>query len=403
MASRTDTRHARRTPRPAASRHLSLFALVVLLDVIGLVMVLSSSSVEALRAYGSSWVFFERQLLWVVVGLAAMAVALRVDYRRWRSLNGPLLAVSVGLLFLVLVPGMGITVNGSARWLGAGQFRIQPSEVAKLALLVFTAALLSKRADRVDDPRATTWPVLAVLVVVALLILRQPDMGTALVIGCMVMIQLFVAGTPVVTMGKLLLSSAGLALVAGMAEPYRRDRLLAFLHPWKDPGNTGYQSIQGLVGLATGGVFGVGLGASRAKWGFLPNAHTDFIFAIIGEELGLVGSLAVVALFVVFAILGVRAAARAPDRFGMLLASGITAWIVVQAFVNIGAVAGVLPITGVPLPFVSFGGSSLVVLMFGAGILLNVAKQGRPVEAGRRRSRPVEAGRRRSRPVARAR
>ena len=369
MASRTDTRsHARRMARPTASGHLSLFALVVLLDVIGLVMVLSSSSVEALRAYGSSWVFFERQLLWVVVGLAAMAVALRVDYRRWRSLNGPLLAVSVGLLFLVLVPGMGITVNGSARWLGAGQFRIQPSEVAKLALLVFTAALLSKRADRVDDPRATTW--------------------------FMVMIQLFVAGTPVVTMGKLLLSSAGLALVAGMAEPYRRDRLLAFLHPWKDPGNTGYQSIQGLVGLATGGVFGVGLGASRAKWGFLPNAHTDFIFAIIGEELGLVGSLAVVALFVVFAILGVRAAARAPDRFGMLLASGITAWIVVQAFVNIGAVAGVLPITGVPLPFVSFGGSSLVVLMFGAGILLNVAKQGRPVEAGRRRS---------GRPVARAR
>jgi len=328
-------------------------------------------------------VFFERQLLWVVVGLAAMAVALRVDYRKWRSLNGPLLAVSVGLLFLVLVPGMGITVNGSARWLGAGQFRIQPSEVAKLALLVFTAALLSKRADRVDDPRATTWPVLAVLVVVAVLILRQPDMGTALVIGCMVMIQLFVAGTPVVTMGKLLLSSAGLALVAGMAEPYRRDRLLAFLHPWKDPGNTGYQSIQGLVGLATGGVFGVGLGASRAKWGFLPNAHTDFIFAIIGEELGLVGSLAVVALFVVFAVLGVRAAARAPDRFGMLLASGITAWIVVQAFVNIGAVAGVLPITGVPLPFVSFGGSSLVVLMFGAGILLNVAKQGRPVARAR--------------------
>ena len=216
-------------------------------------------------------------------------------------------------------------------------------------------------------------------------------MGTALVIGCMVMIQLFVAGTPVVTMGKLLLSSAGLALVAGMAEPYRRDRLLAFLHPWKDPGNTGYQSIQGLVGLATGGVFGVGLGASRAKWGFLPNAHTDFIFAIIGEELGLVGSLAVVALFVVFAILGVRAAARAPDRFGTLLAAGITAWIVVQAFVNIGAVAGVLPITGVPLPFVSFGGSSLVVLMFAAGILLNVARQGRPVEAGRRSSRPARA------------
>ena len=168
-----------------------------------------------------------------------------------------------------------------------------------------------------------------------------------------------------------------LAAVLALGKSYRRARLLAFLHPWSDPQGIGYQNIQSQVSLASGGWFGVGLGASRAKWGFLPNAHTDFIFAIIGEELGLVGSLAVVALFVVFAVLGVRAAARAPDRFGMLLASGITAWIVVQAFVNIGAVAGVLPITGVPLPFVSFGGSALLFTMCATGVLLNVARQGR--------------------------
>jgi cell division protein FtsW len=272
---------------------------------------------------------------------------------------------------------MGVAVGGATRWLGVGVVRVQPAELAKLALLVFTADLLARRLDHVGDWRLTTAPVLAVLAVVGGLVLLQPDMGTALVLGVIAFAVLFVAGTPLPTMSLLLAGSSLVSLVFAFSAPYRRARLTAFLSPWSDPGNTGYQIAQSLIGQASGGLTGVGLGASRAKWGFLPNAHTDFIFAIIGEEVGLLGSLLVVGLFVGFAVLGVRAAVRAPDRFGTLLAAGITAWIVGQAVVNIGAVVGVLPVTGVPLPFVSFGGSSLVITMAATGILLNVAHQGR--------------------------
>src|SRR2546423_4544288 len=217
-----------------------------------------------------------------------------------------------------------------------------------------------------DDPRLSTRPVLAVLAPVLGLVLLQRDMGTALVAAVIVFAVLFVAGTPGVRIFRLLATGTLGAFLIGVVEPYRRDRFLAFLHPWKDPQGIGFQAIQGRVGLAEGKLLGVGLGASRAKWGFLPNAHTDFIFAIIGEEVGLVGTLLVVALFVAFAVLGVRAALRAPDRFGALLAAGVTAWVVGQAFINIGAVIGILPITGVPLPLVSFGGSPLVVLVAAA-------------------------------------
>jgi cell division protein FtsW len=203
-------------------------------------------------------------------------------------------------------------------------------------------------------------------------------MGTTLVLAAIAFGLLFVAGTPLSRLAGLFCVAAAAAFVVGMAAPYRRARLLAFLDPWADPGNTGYQSIQALVGMGSGGLSGVGLGASRSKWGFLPNAHTDFIFAIVGEEIGLLGSLLLVVLFVAFAVLGVRAALRAPDRFGAHLAAGITIWVVGQAFLNVGTVIGLLPVTGVPLPFVSFGGSSIVVLMLAVGILANVVRQGRP-------------------------
>ena len=368
----------KRPERAAASTgYVLLAAVVTVLCVVGLVMVLSSSSVESLRNYGSAWLFFKRQLMWLAVGTAALLVTARADYRTWRRFTLPLLIGCIGLLVLVLVPNVGITVSGSSRWLGVGSWRMQPSELAKLAVLLATADLLARRADRMHDATLTLRPVLLVYGVVGALVMFQPDMGTTLVLGCIVTAVLFVAGTPVRHMTTLVAGAAAAAFVLGMAEPYRRARMMSFLDPWKDASNTGYQVAQSIVGLADGGITGVGIGASRAKWGFLPNAHTDFIFTIIGEEMGLIGSLLVIALFVGFGVLGIRAAVRAPDRFGTLIAAGVTAWIAGQAFVNIGAVIGLLPVTGVPLPFVSFGGSSLVIAMGAVGVLLNVARQGR--------------------------
>jgi cell division protein FtsW len=380
---RTKKATAKGAPRAASvawsSGFLSLLAVVVVLDIIGLVMVLSASSVHDLRVYGSAWYSFIRQVIYVLAGVVAMIVALRVDYRWWRRIAPVALGGSLFLLLLVLVPGVGVRVSGSARWLGAGPVQFQPSELAKAALVIFCADVLCRRARYVHDGLYSLTPVLAAFAACAVLVMAQPDMGTTLVMGCIVITVLFVGGVRLRSLAGLLATGAFAAFVLGMLEPYRRARMLSFLHPLADKSNTGYQSVQGLVALASGGLTGVGLGASRAKWGFLPNAHTDFIFAIIGDELGLIGTLLVVALFVAFAVLGVRAAVRAPDRFGALLAAGVTAWIVGQAVLNIGAVIGLLPVTGVPLPFVSYGGTSLVIAMGATGLLLNVARQSRPV------------------------
>jgi cell division protein FtsW len=379
---------APRQKQAVSSSFVVLLAIVGVLDVIGLVMVLSASSVEALRNTGSAWAFFAKQLMWVSAGAGVMYVTMRVDYRRWRPFSKPLLAVSIALLVVVLVPGVGVNVSGSTRWLGFGSWRFQPSEVAKVGVLFYCADLLARRSGRLGDWRMSIFPVAAAFGSVAVLVMIQPDMGTTLAIGCIALTLLWVAGTRLRHMAGLMASTVALAFVVALAEPYRRARMLSFVDPWKDAGNTGYQAAQGLVALGTGHLFGLGLGASRAKWGFLPNAHTDFIFAIIGEELGLIGTLLVVGLFAAFAVLGVRAALRAPDRFGMLVAAGITSWIVGQAFINIGAVIGLLPITGVPLPFVSFGGSALVITMGAVGVLLNVARQARPVSGASASSAP---------------
>ncbi|MBV9283016.1 MAG: putative lipid II flippase FtsW [Acidimicrobiia bacterium] len=379
-ARRPASSHARKPGARSQSRSTPLFVLLAMdisaLVVVGLVMVLSASSVQALRDFGSSWVVFQRQAMWMFIGGIALLIALRVDYRRWQKPAVPLVFVALGLLLVVLVPGLGVSVRGSSRWIGTGQFRIQPSEFAKLAILLFTADLLARRGSKGDVRRALR-PVLLVAGFAAVLVMAQPDMGTTLVLSCIVLSLLFVGGVELRTLGGVLGVAAGGALLLGLVESYRRARLFTFLHPWKDAGNTGYQIVQSLVGLASGHWTGLGLGASRAKWGFLPNAYTDFIFAIIGEELGLIGTLLVIGLFVAFAVFGVRTALKAPDRFGALLAAGITAWVVGQALINIGAVIGVLPVTGVPLPFISFGGSSLVITMGAAGILLNIARQTR--------------------------
>ena len=354
-----------------------LAAIVAMLCTIGLMMVLSASSVEALRSYGGAWVFFTRQIMWVAIGSAVLVGAALVDYHRWRRAMPFLLGGSFILLALVLVPGVGITAGGSSRWLGTDSFRIQPSELAKLAVLLFGAELLARRVDLVSDWRSVMRPLLLTTGLLAGLVLVQPDMGTTLLMFFIVFVLMFVGGVRLLPMAALGVVGFVVSVILAKAEGYRWERVSSFRDPFGDFENTGYQVAQSLVALGTGNVSGVGLGASRAKWGFLPNAHTDFIFAIVGEELGLIGTFGVVALFVAFAVVGIRIALRAPDRLGALLAAGVTAWVCGQAVVNMGAVTSLLPVTGVPLPFVSFGGSSLVVTMAATGILLNVARQAR--------------------------
>jgi len=357
--------------------YYALLSTIIVLNLVGLVMVLSSSSVEALANYGSSWLFFKRQLTWTTLGLVGLAVTSRIDYRILRRYVGPALVVSAGLLLLVLVPGVGINVNGSTRWLGIGAMRFQPSELAKLALLLYGADLLARRAANVGDWRAVLRPVGLVFCFFGALVMLEPDMGTTITMAILTGTILFVGGIRMRHMAAVLGSGLVVGTFLAVVEPYRRARLMSFLDPFDHYKEGGYQVAQSLIALGSGGWTGVGLGAGRAKWMFLPNAHTDFIFAIIGEELGLVGCALVLILFGALAVLGVRTTLRAPDRFGALLAAGITGWIVGQAIINVGAVTGALPVTGVPLPFVSFGGSALLFTMCASGMLLNVARQGR--------------------------
>ncbi len=358
------------------STYLLLLMVVAVLNVIGVVMVLSASSVQSLDSKGNAWWFFERQLLWTCLGILGFAVASRIDYKLWRRYTVPFLALATVLLALVLVPGIGIWVDGSRRWLGFGSWRVQPSEVAKLAFLVFAADVLTRQEKKVDDWRKALRPVMLVFVFFAFLIMKEPDLASTMVLTIILGATLVVGG--IRARHLALIGGTAVAAVTAFAlfVPWRRARMLAFLDPWHDKSNTGYQVTQSLIAMGSGGWTGVGLGASRAKWRFLPAAHTDFIFAIIGEELGLFGCMLVIGLFGALAFLGIRTALRAPDRFGMLLAGGVTAWIVGQAVINIGSVVGLLPVSGVPLPFVSFGGTALLFTMTAAGLLGNVARQG---------------------------
>ncbi len=349
---------------------------VVALVVVGLAMVLSASSVSSLYDGTDTWFHFRRQGMWLGLGTVALLVARSIDYQHWRQLIPVALGVTLVTLLVVLVPSIGIEAKGATRWIAVGPLSFQPTELLKLTMVLYTADLLAKRERALDQPLHTIGPVLLVFAVCAFLVMLQPDLGSVIVVGGITLTMLFAGG---VALGPLLGVSAagvGLALVLAMTEAYRRDRLLAFLDPWEDPLNAGYQTIQSLVGVANGGVTGVGIGEGRAKWGYLPEAHTDFIYAVVGEEMGFVGSVMVLSLFLVVAALGIRIALRAPDRFGTLVALGIVAWLVIQALVNIGTVVGVLPITGVPLPFVSFGGTSLVAGMAAVGVMLNIGRQG---------------------------
>jgi cell division protein FtsW len=382
VPSRAALRQARAQARTVSRSVVLLLVPVSLLVVIGLGAILSASSVIGLREAGDSLYFFKRQIVWLVVGLVGMVTAAFVPLRWWRKLSFPLFAVTVALLLAVMA--FGTRANGATRWLVAGPISIQPSELAKLSTVLFLATVISRREYQVVRLRDFFIPVAGSVGVVAILVMLQPDLGTTLLVLTGSFAVLMASAIPLRFVLGTALATAGGSLALAASSPYRWARVTAFLDLQSDPLGSSYQAVQALVALGTGGLWGVGLGASRARWSFLPNAHTDFVFAILGEETGLAGSLAVVALFSAMTVAGFLIARRATDRFGRLVAVGITTWLAAQAIVNIGGVVGILPITGVPLPFVSFGGTALVVSLIGVGVLVSVARDVDPIEAYRR-------------------
>jgi cell division protein FtsW len=361
--------------RPLASYYLVLASTAALL-LIGLVMVFSASSVKSYATYHSSYAIAVKQALFMAVGIPCMWAASRVPVRVWRMLGYPLLLAAVAGLVLVLVPGIGRNVDGATRWIPLpGGFNIQPSELAKLALALWGADLLVRKKKLLREWKHLFVPLLPVAGLVCFLVMLEPDMGTTLATVSIVVALLWVVGTPLRYFAALLATLVALGSALAVLEPYRLARLTAFLHPFNDPQGTGYQAVQGLYALSSGGWFGLGLGASREKWsGGLPNAHTDFVFAIIGEELGLLGTIAVLLLFTTLTYAGVRIAKRTTDPFARLAATGVTAWLAAQALINMGAVVGLLPITGIPLPLISFGGSALIPTLVAIGMLLSFAR-----------------------------
>jgi len=358
--------------------HAPDYALVIVtlaLLCIGIVMVYSASLVVSYAQYGDQTYFFQRQLLWSALGVVVMFLVMRVPYGWWRRLSVIGLALSVILLVAVLVPGLGTDVLGATRWIKIGSFTIgQPSELCKVTLAIYMADWLARKGERVREFGYGLVPFLVVLLVITGLVMRQPDMGTALVIIGTAVTIFFVAGAdllqllPIGAVGVL-----GLAALT-MTSGYRHGRINAFLDPWADASNTGYHVVQSLIALGAGGVQGLGLGDSRQKFGLLPFPYTDSIFAVIGEELGLVGCCVVLVLFLLLAYRGLRTARLAPDRFASLLAIGISCQMALQAFLNIAVVTSTVPFTGITLPFVSYGGSSMLVSFAAMGILLNVTK-----------------------------
>lgn len=368
-----------RTPSVVPGRRTVEFAVLLMLTLaltfIGLMMVLSASTISGLDDAGSPWFYLQRQGMWAVIGLAAMLVVMRLDYRSLAALAPAFLVASVLLLVLVLIPHVGVANFGARRWLRVGPFTVQPSEFAKLGLTLFAADLIARRSHVAGDDRQVLAPVLTLALGMALLVLLQPSQGTATVLVAIAMILLFLGGVSVWSLGTVTIGLLGAFAALAVLTPYRRARLSVWGDPFVDPEGAGYQTVQSLVGVASGGLDGVGLGAGRAKWGFLPFADSDFIFTVVAEETGFIGSVALVGLFVVLVGLGLRVAFRAPDRLGMLLAAGITTSIAMQAFINIGATINMLPISGLTLPFVSMGGSSLVVNLAAMGVVLNIARQ----------------------------
>jgi len=368
---------------------------------LGVVMVYSAGGVRAEAVYGSEQFYLTRQAAFAGVGLIVMLVSSRIPYQVYRRWTYPILGVVLLLLIAVFIPGLGSTMGGATRWIDLGYFYLQPSELAKFALVLYLAYSLAKKQEQIETFSIGILPHLVVVGLALALILIEPDFGTTFVLGSILFLMMFIAGTRVLHLSAIMAVAAPLAFAVLIGAEYRRRRLLAFLDPWADQADTGFHIIQSWLSFYRGGALGVGLGAGTQKLFYLPAAHTDFIFSVVGEELGLWGVTLTLGAFALFLYRGATISRRAPDLFGQLLGTGITAVIGLQAIINMAVVTGLLPTKGLTLPFVSYGGSSLVAYLFMVGVLLNISSQalvanrrvagGRPDEPGRRFS-PVGGG-----------
>lgn len=360
--------------RPTASYHLVL-GVAGLLLVLGLLMVLSASSVYSLREYDSSYAIFTKQAMWVAAGLPLAWIASRLPLRLVRALAWPGLLVSIVLIGLTYVPGVGVAVNGNRNWITfGGPFQLQPSEFAKLALVLWFADVYARKGKLLHQWRHLAVPLLPVSLVVVGLVVGQGDLGTALVLFAIVLGMLWVVGAPARLFAGTFLAFLALAFALATTEQERVARLTSFLDPVAEYSGNGWQASHGFFALATGGLWGRGIGASNQKWGGLPEAHTDYVFAIIGEEFGLFGTLVVLALLATLAYAGIRIAARTREPFVRYASAGIVVWLLGQALINIGMVLGLLPVIGIPLPLISYGGSALVPTLVALGLLLSFAR-----------------------------
>src|ERR671914_321102 len=371
-----------------------LYTATLCLLAFGAVMVYSASSAESLLSgSGDPSYYLKRYVMFGLIGLAVMHAASRHGLAAIRAVTPIALVVSFCLTVAVMLPGLGVTVNGATRWFGAGPVQFQPSELLKVSLVLYAAQVLAARPRATKSLEGLVNPLLIVVGVAFLLLLKQPDMGTAMTICFALGALLIAAGTPMRLLGGIFGALAGLSLLVALAEPYRRERLTSFLDPFSDAGDSGFQAVQALTAIGSGGFFGVGLGESVQKIFYLPEAHTDMILAIIGEEVGLVGMLGLIALYGMIGYAGLRAAKLARDLYSKLLAAGLTSLILCQATLNFFAVLGMAPLTGVPLPFISYGSTNLIVMLAGMGLLLNVAATGgRAARAARPGLRALEGG-----------
>ncbi len=339
-------------------------------------MIYSSTSIYALDRYGDSLYFLKRHIIFLLFGTVIAALAMAIDYRVLKKYSKPIILIALFLLVLVLIPGLGREVSGARRWFRFRFISFQPSELANLAIIIYAADFASRKFDSIKTSIFGSMPLLAVLGATVFLILLQPDLGTVLAMTAVVMIMLFIAGLkPVYIVNFILLSLPALYLLI-FSVPYRRARIFAFLNPWADPRGSGFQIIQSQIALGSGGIFGAGLGHSKQKLFYLPAAHTDFVFSIIGEELGLIGTIIIIALFTALLRLSYLIIKNAPDRFGYFLSLGLTLMLALKTIVNIGVSCGIFPTKGLPLPFISYGGSSLIFDMVSIGLILNVARTG---------------------------
>jgi len=362
--------------RPERRFDLLLLITALILVILGIVMVYSASFVIAGERFRDAYHFLKKQAMAAGLGVVLMILVAKLDYHRWQILAIPLLALSGVLLGVIIFPSLRHEVGGSARWLKVSFLSFQPAELAKLALVIYLARSLTKKEGRMRSFKTGFLPHVIVLGFFFVLVLKQPDFGTGIVFAALVFLLLFAAGTRLLFLGSAVLAAIPVLLYVATRAHYRIERLLIFLDPWRDPSNAGFQIIQSFLAFGAGKLFGVGLGDGRQKLFYLPEVHTDFIFSVIGEELGLMGVVLVIGLFLFLILRGFWACFRAPDLFGTYLALGITLLIAVQALLNMGVVMGLLPTKGATLPFISYGGTSLMINMLAVGILLNVSSQG---------------------------